>query len=325
MRWAVCGRILNSSMLTRSSWPRTPSAGCSPSAGGGVQPSTRWSPASATKSVPASPAMACGQRNDDALTPSPRLSSRAVPSSCPSTMSAGRDGVRQPSPRQPSTRRLPVSATQNTPATSAQPNGQYRRRQRPRRRRGSARRSSRSACPSTQVGSAKSVGRNAVPRQDAVVPGVADHESAVDDRHPGGQVHASAGVGTAGRRALGQEVRLAQHHVGVGPVGLGHGVPDQHAVVAGVAGDDARRRRSTRRAGRTSSTGSGPPTGSARPPGDAPPSRTTGWALAPRADHVDVPVAGRAASDSHCARPIETDRVVSLTPAGARRRSCRGR
>ena len=255
--------------------------------------------------------------------PSPRLSSRVLPSSWPSRMSAGLAGSGSEAPRHPSTRRLPVSATQNTPSTTAQPKGQYRLD-----RLGVppalASTLSRSPCPSTHVGSAK------------LSSGMPSHartrwcQASQTTRRP------SMTVTPVGR----YRPRRTSVPPAAGPSLRKSGWPSTTSASAPSASGIVRQMRTrwlpvshamtrcpsvqTPR-GAYIVDGVGSADGSARPPGEAPPRRSTGWALEPPADHVDVPVAGRAASDSQVARPIETDRVVSFTPVGVRRRSCRGR
>ena len=66
------------------------------------------------------------------------------------------------------------------------------------------------------------------------MPRVGDDEPALINEHPGGQVHPLLGAASPGGRPLGLSVGLPEHHIGGLLVVLGHAVPDQHPVVAGV-------------------------------------------------------------------------------------------
>ena len=77
--------------------------------------------------------------------------------------------------------------------------------------------------------------RDLVPDEKAPIAGVADHEPALEDRHP------IAPVEAVGRRTCapaiglgGGKIRLSQHHIGGLVVGLDGPRPQEHAVVPGI-------------------------------------------------------------------------------------------
>ena len=72
-----------------------------------------------------------------------------------------------------------------------------------------------------------------------MVPRVGDDETTVVDEDTGRQPQSALRSPAAGLRAFGGEVGLSEHHVGVGVrLQLRGVVPDEDAVVAGVAHDE---------------------------------------------------------------------------------------
>ena len=82
--------------------------------------------------------------------------------------------------------------------------------------------------------------RHLVPHQDAVMPRVGHYQTSADDGDSGGEVHPPLGTPPARGPPFRRPVGLTEHHIGWLLIALGHTVPDQHSMVAGVRHHDMR-------------------------------------------------------------------------------------
>ena len=136
--------------------------------------------------------------------------------------------------------------------------------------------------------------RDPVPHQHSVMPGIADHEAAVDDGHPGRQVQAAT-CPHAGRRALEVKSGWPSTTSAGAPSSSGKAcqmstrwLPESATITRWPSVHTPR--------GAYMCDGVGFASGRARPPGEAAPSRRTGRPRAPIVEYAWLTPAGRSGS-----------------------------